>query len=49
MQEKPEHREEEDFVDAFVQTLELDESATMEASLDDSSKDVEYFIAGGLP
>ena len=38
MQEEPEHPGEGDYVDAFVQKLELDESAIMEASLCDNSK-----------
>ena len=38
MQEEPEHTGEGDYVDAFVQKLELDESAIMEASLCDNSK-----------
>ena len=38
MQEEPEHLGEGDYVDAFVQKLELDESAIMEASLCDNSK-----------
>ena len=37
MQEEPEHPGEGDYVDAFVQNLELNESATMEASLCDDS------------
>ena len=37
MQEEPEHTGEGDYVDAFVQNLELDESAIMEASLCDNS------------
>ena len=36
--EEPEHTGERDSVDAFVQKLELDESAIMEASLCDESK-----------
>ena len=39
MQEEP---GEEDYVDAFVQKLELDESATMEALLCDNSKFVAF-------
>ena len=38
MQEEPEHPGEADYVDAFVQKLELDESATMEALLCGNSK-----------
>ena len=37
MQEEPEHTGEGDYVDAFVQNLELDESAIMDASLCDNS------------
>ena len=48
MQEEPEHTGEEDFVDAFVQKLELHESSIMEASLCDNSKDVAYYIAEGI-
>ena len=42
MQEEPEHTGERDYVDAFVQKLELDESAIMEASLCDNSKFVAF-------
>ena len=42
MQEEPEHAGEGDYVDAFVQKLELDESAIMEASLCDNSKFVAF-------
>ena len=42
MQEEPEHPGEGDYVDAFVQKLELDESAIMEASLCDNSKFVAF-------
>ena len=42
MQEEPEHKGEGDYVDAFVQKLELDESAIMEASLCDNSKFVTF-------
>ena len=42
MQEEPEHTGEGDHVDAFVQKLELDESAIMEASLFDNSKFVAF-------
>ena len=42
MQEEPEHTGEEDYVDAFVQKLELDESAIMVASLFDNSKFVTF-------
>ena len=42
MQEEPEHTGEGDYVDAFVQKLELDESAIMEASLCDNSKLVAF-------
>ena len=42
MQEEPEHTGEGDYVDAFVQKLELDESAIMEASLCDNSKFVAF-------
>ena len=42
MQEEPEHTGEGDYVDAFVQELELDESAIMEASLCDNSKFVAF-------
>ena len=42
MQEEPEHTGEGDYVDAFVQKLELDESAIMEASLCDKSKFVAF-------
>ena len=38
MQEEPEHAGEGDYVDAFVQKLELDESAIMEVSLCDNSE-----------
>ena len=41
-QEEPEHTGEGDYVDAFVQKLELDESAIMEASLCDNSKFVVF-------
>ena len=44
MQEEPEHTGEGDYVDAFVQKLELDESAIMEASLCDNSKFVAFII-----
>ena len=37
MQEEPEHTGEGDYGDVFVQKLELDESAIMEASLSDNS------------
>ena len=40
--EEPEHTGEGDYVDAFVQKLELDESAIMEASLCDNSKFVAF-------
>ena len=42
MQEEPEHTGEGDYVDAFVQKLELDESAIMEASLCNNSKFVAF-------
>ena len=42
MQEEPEHPGEGDYVDAFVQKLELDESAIIEASLCDKSKFVAF-------
>ena len=42
MQEEPEHTGEGDYVDAFVQKLELDELAIMEASLCDNSKFVAF-------
>ena len=42
MQEEPEHIGEGDYVDAFAQKLELDESAIMEASLCDNSKFVAF-------
>ena len=42
MQEEPEHTGEGDYVDAFVQKLELDESAIMEASLCDNSEFVAF-------
>ena len=42
MQEEPEHTGEGDYVDAFVQKLELDESAIMKASLCDNSKFVAF-------
>ena len=42
IQEEPEHPGEGDYVDAFVQKLELDESAIMEASLCDNSKFVAF-------
>ena len=42
MQEEPEHTGEGDYVDAFVQILELDESAIMVASLCDNSKFVTF-------
>ena len=42
MQEEPEHTGEGDYVDAFVQKLELDESAIMEVSLCDNSKFVPF-------
>ena len=42
MQEEPEHTGEGDYVDVFVQKLELDESAIMEASLCDNSKFVAF-------
>ena len=42
MQEEPEHTGEGDYVDAFVQKLELGESAIMEASLCDNSKFVAF-------
>ena len=43
MQEEPEHTGEGDYnEDAFVQKLELDESAIMEASLCDNSKFVAF-------
>ena len=42
MQEEPEHTGEGDYVDAFVQKLELDESAIMEASLCNNSKFVPF-------
>ena len=42
MQEEPEQTGEGDYVDAFVQKLELDESAIMEASLCDNSKFVAF-------
>ena len=42
IQEEPEHTGEEDYVDAFVQKLELDESAIMEPSLCDKSKFVAF-------
>ena len=42
MQEEPEHTGEGDYVDAFVQKLELDESAIMVASLCDNSKFVAF-------
>ena len=42
MQEEPEHTGEGDYVDAFVQKLELVESAIMEASLCDNSKFVAF-------
>ena len=42
MQEEPEHTGEGDYGDAFVQKLELDESAIIEASLCDKSKFVSF-------
>ena len=42
MQDEPEHTDEGDYVDAFVQKLEFDESAIMEASLCDNSKFVAF-------
>ena len=42
MQEEPEHTGEGDYVDAFVQKLELDESAIMEASLCDNIRVIYY-------
>ena len=42
MQEEPEHTGEGDYVDTFVQKLELDESAIMETSLCDNSKFVAF-------
>ena len=42
MQEEPEHTGEGDYVDAFVQKLELDESAIIEASLCDNRKFVRF-------
>ena len=42
MQEEPEHTDEGDYVDAFVQKLELNESAIMETSLCDDSKLVAF-------
>ena len=42
MQEEPEHSGEGDYVDAFVQKLELGKSAIMEASLCDNSKFVAF-------
>ena len=42
IQEEPEHTGEGDYFDAFVQKLELDESAIMEASLCDNSKFVAF-------
>ena len=42
MQEEPEHTGEGDYVDAFVQKFELDESANMEASFCDKSKFVAF-------
>ena len=42
MQEEPEHTGEGDYVDAFVQKLEFDESAIMEASLCDNSEFVAF-------
>ena len=42
MQEEPEHPGEGDYVDAFVQKFELDESTFMEASLCDKSKFVAF-------
>ena len=42
MQEEPEHTGEGDYVDVFVQKLELYESAIMEASLCDNSKFVAF-------
>ena len=42
MQEEPEHTGKGHSVDAFVQKLELDESAIMEASLCDNSKFVAF-------
>ena len=41
-QKEPEHTGEGEYVDAFVQKLELDESAIMEASLCDNSKFVAF-------
>ena len=42
IQEEPEHKGEGDYVDAFVQNFELDESAIMVASLCDNSKFVTF-------
>ena len=42
MQQEPEHTGEGDYVDVFVQKLELDESAIMEASSCDNSKFVAF-------
>ena len=42
MQEEPEHTGEGDYVDVFVQKMELDESAIVEASLYDNSKFVAF-------
>ena len=42
IQEEPEHTGEGDYVDVFVQKLELDESVIMEASLSDNSKFVAF-------
>ena len=42
MQEEPEHTGEGDYVDAYVQKFELDESAIMVASLCDNSKFVTF-------
>ena len=42
IEEEPEHTGEGDYVDAFVQKLELDESAIMVASLCDNSKFVAF-------
>ena len=42
MQEEPEHTGEGDYVNAFIQKMELDESAIMEVSLCDDSKFVAF-------
>ena len=48
LQEKTEHTEEDENVNASVRELELEESEIVEASLCDSSKDVAHCIAGGI-